>query len=54
MKDYLNDLLTRIRNGQRAGLDIIQLHPNMPRICYDVLNILYKGIFMVFLKIQGL
>jgi small subunit ribosomal protein S8 len=42
MKDYLNDLLTRIRNGQRAGLDIIQLHPNMPRICYDVLNILYE------------
>ena len=42
MKDYLNDLLTRIKNGQRAGLDIIQLHPNMPRICYDVLNILYE------------
>ncbi len=42
MKDYLSDLLTRIRNGQRAGLDVIQLHPNMPRMCYDVINILYE------------
>ena len=42
MRDYISDMLTRIRNGQRAGLDAVTLHINMPRICYDILNILYE------------
>lgn len=42
MKDFLSDMLTRIRNGQRAGLDAVQMHPYMPRICKDVLEILYE------------
>ena len=42
MKDYISDMLTRIKNGQRAGLDAVTLHVNMPRICYDILNILYE------------
>jgi len=42
MKDFLSDMLTRIRNGQRAGLNAVYLHSHMPRICKDVLEILYE------------
>lgn len=42
MKDFLSDMLTRIRNGQRAGLDAVYMHSHMPRICMDVLDILYE------------
>lgn len=42
MKDFLSDMLTRIRNGQRAGLDAVSMHSHMPRICKDVLEILYE------------
>ncbi len=42
MKDFLSDMLTRIRNGQRAGLDAVYMHSHMPRVCMDVLDILYE------------
>lgn len=42
MKDFLSDMLTRIRNGQRAGLDVVYLHPYTPQFCKDVLNVLYE------------
>lgn len=42
MKDFLSDMLTRIRNGQRAGLDAILMPPYMPKICLQLLDILYK------------
>jgi small subunit ribosomal protein S8 len=40
MRDFLSDMLTRIRNGQRAGLNVIYLNSYMPRICFDILEIL--------------
>lgn len=46
MKDFLSDMLTRIRNGQRAGVDVVELHPYMPRICRDVLEILHEEGFI--------
>lgn len=46
MKDFLSDMLTRIRNGQRAGLDAVYMHSHMPRICKDVLEILYEEGFI--------
>ncbi len=42
MKDYLGDMIVRIKNGQQAGLSSVELHPYMPRVCYDVLNVLYE------------
>ena len=42
MKDYLGDMIVRIKNGQLAGLASVELHPHMPRMCYDVLNVLYE------------
>lgn len=40
MKDFLSDMVTRIRNGQRAGLTSIYMDSKMPRVCLDVLEIL--------------
>lgn len=42
MNDFLSDMLIRIKNGQRAGLDAVVLHPAMPRYCAEVLEVLYK------------
>lgn len=42
MKDFLSDMLTRIRNGQRAGLDAVYLHSHMPKMCKTVLKILFE------------
>jgi small subunit ribosomal protein S8 len=42
MKDFLSDMLTRIRNGQRAGLDAVYLHPYMPKMCKAVLKLLVE------------
>jgi small subunit ribosomal protein S8 len=42
MRDNLSDMLTRIRNGQKAGLMEIPLFAPTPKICVNVLNILYK------------
>lgn len=40
MTDFLSDMLTRIRNGQRAGLNAVYLHSHMPKMCKSVLQIL--------------
>ncbi len=42
MKDYISDMLTRIRNGQKAKLKEIVLHENTPKKCFQILNILEK------------
>lgn len=42
MKDFLSDMLTRIRNGQRAGLDAVYLHSHMPKMCKVVLKLLVE------------
>jgi small subunit ribosomal protein S8 len=41
MKDFLSDMLTRIRNGQQAGLDEVYMHPHMPKNCFNILKVLY-------------
>jgi small subunit ribosomal protein S8 len=40
MKNFLSDMLTRIRNGQRASLEAVYMHPHMPKYCYAILKIL--------------
>jgi small subunit ribosomal protein S8 len=40
MVDFLSDMLTRIRNGHRARLDAVTLHPYSPKKCISVLEIL--------------
>lgn len=42
MKDFLSDMLTRIRNGQRAGLDAVYLHSHTPKMCKVVLKLLVE------------
>ena len=52
MKDNLSDMLTRIRNGQRANLLEIPLYWPTPKVCIKVLNILEKeGVIRGFKKI---
>lgn len=53
MKDNLSDMLTRIRNGQKSNLSEIELFWPTPKICLNVLNILYKeGYIRGFKKIS--
>jgi small subunit ribosomal protein S8 len=40
MQDFLGDMFTRIRNGHRARLGAVILHPSTPQLCLRVLNIL--------------
>ena len=42
MRDNISDMLTRIRNGQRAKLFEITLFSPVPKVCLQILNILYK------------
>ena len=42
MKDNISDMLTRIRNGQKARLFEIQLFYPVSKVCLEILNILYK------------
>ena len=42
MQDFVGDMITRIRNGQRARLGVISLHPATPNFCLKILNILYS------------
>ena len=42
MSDQISDMLTRIRNGQRAGLAKITLYTPSSKVCLRILNILYK------------
>jgi len=42
MQDFVSDMITRIRNGQRSRLGAIVLHPATPYFCLNILNILYE------------
>lgn len=42
MSDYIGDMLTRIRNGQKAKLKEVLLHKYTPKKCLEILNILEK------------
>jgi small subunit ribosomal protein S8 len=46
MNNYVSDMLIRIKNGQQAQLDAVLLHPNMPKFCYKILEILYEEGFI--------
>lgn len=52
MQNYLADMLIRIKNGQKAQLDAITLHSNMPKFCYKILEILYQEGFIRGFKIN--
>lgn len=40
MQNYIGDMLTRIRNGQRARLGAVYLHKYTPKICIQILILL--------------
>jgi len=42
MRDNISDMLTRIRNGQKASLIEIPLFWPTPKICLNILNILTR------------
>lgn len=46
MNDQISDMLTRIRNGQRAGLFKIVLYKPSSKVCLQILNVLYKEGFI--------
>lgn len=46
MKDNISDMLTRIRNGQQAKKSYIFLYNPAPKVCLNILNILYKEGFI--------
>lgn len=51
MQDQVSDMLTRIRNGQKAGLLKISLYKPTSNFCIEILNILYKeGYIRGFIK----
>ncbi len=51
MCDYIADMLTRIRNGQKAKLKEVILHEYMSKDCIEVLKILEKeGYILGFLS----
>jgi len=41
MKDNISDMITRIRNGQRAKLGEILLFWPTPKICINIFNLFY-------------
>lgn len=43
MQDQISDMLTRIRNGQRAGLFKILLYKPTSKFCIKILQKLYKS-----------
>ena len=47
MQDFLGDMLTRIRNGHRARLGAILLHPFTPKFCERLLEILREEGYIV-------
>lgn len=51
-KDYLSDLLIRIKNGQRAKLPKVSMHPNMPNRYLKIINLLYREGYIRGVKIQ--
>lgn len=42
MKDFLGDMLVRIKNGQKVRLNAVLLHPATPKHCIKVLNVLQE------------
>lgn len=50
MRDNISDMLTRIRNGQKAKLNKISLYSPTPKICLNILKILYKKGYLRGLK----
>jgi small subunit ribosomal protein S8 len=42
MRDYLADLIIRIKNAQRAGLPDVQMHPYLPKRYVKILRLLYR------------
>jgi small subunit ribosomal protein S8 len=46
MKDYISDMLTRIRNGQKANLNEILLFWPTPNFCIKLLTIFQKEGFI--------
>lgn len=52
MQNYLADMLIRIKNGQKAQLDAVTLHSNMPKFCFKILEILSQEGFIRGFKIN--
>jgi len=42
MRDYLGDLIIRIKNAQNAGLPEVIMHPYMPKRYLKILDLLYQ------------
>lgn len=42
MRDYLADLIIRIKNGQRAKLPEVTMHPYLPKRYLKILRLLYQ------------
>ncbi len=54
MKEYISDLLTRIRNGSKAKLHQINIHTYSPKSCIKILEILREeGYIWGFQKVVG-
>lgn len=46
MQNQLGFLISQIKNGKRAGLKTIEIKEPVSKLCFDVLNILYKEGFI--------
>ena len=42
MRDYLGDLIVRIKNAQRARLPEVKMHPYLPKHHIEILRLLYR------------
>lgn len=40
MTDHISDMVTRLRNAQKAKLSAVNLHPSSPKVCIHLLEIL--------------
>ena len=47
MQDFLGDMLTRIRNGHRARLGAVLLHPFTPKLCVRILELLREEGYII-------
>lgn len=46
MQNQLGMLISQIENGKRAGLKTIELKEPIPKICFNILKVLYKEGFI--------
>lgn len=46
MKDFISDMIVRIKNGQKVRLNSILLHNATPKYCLKILDILAKEGFI--------